>query len=317
MFCLNGLSNEDQPNNNEVSNPLLNLTFDEFWFRGQCKDYPPAQGEFLQLPAGGKAVLELAGNRGQTTLSFDGQFAGLWPDNEDHSNYDDGSWDNSCIIKPNLHAENQTRAAGTVLAIAYKSDVHDVKYEDLVVISVEKNTPWHRIAEYEIPADLPACDDCVCAWAWAPNHCGIPNEYMNGFKCQVTGARADAPKVGKAQPAKWCEGKPEECVKGPKGITIFNQQPSANTIELKGIYQADMQEASPGYNEKMGFYAGAQNDIFEGSTETSTSTPTEPTSSPISEPTEGCSISTRSLGGHRKHQRRLVSFAGFHLSMDA
>ena len=137
---------------------------------------------------------------------------------------------------------------------------------------------------------------------------------MNGFKCQVTGARADAPKVGKAQPAKWCEGKPEECVKGPKGITIFNQRPEANTIDLTGIYQADTQEASPGYNEKMGFYPGAQNDIFEGST----STPSEPTSSPIPEPTEGCSsISTRSLSGHRRHQRRLISFAGFHLSMDA
>ena len=115
----------------------------------------------------------------------------------------------SSIIKPNLHAENQTRAAGTILGagtsnifVARKLTarhshciqvrrprcqvrgprctftlcIHGTLSFGLQVISVEKNTPWHRIAEYEIPADLPACDDCVCAWSWAPNHCGIPNE---------------------------------------------------------------------------------------------------------------------------------------------
>ncbi|KAH7096951.1 hypothetical protein BKA62DRAFT_662307 [Auriculariales sp. MPI-PUGE-AT-0066] len=317
MFCLNGYSNDDQPNSNEVSNPLLNKTWDEFWFHGDCKSYPPAAGDFLELTAGGKATVEHAGNRGQTTLSFEGQFAGEWPDGKDHSNYEDGSWDNSCIFDPNLHAENQTRAANTVLAIAYKSDIHDVKYEDLVIISVLEHTPWKRMAEYDIPADLPACDDCVCAYSWIPNHCGIPNMYMNGMKCKVTGARSDAPKVAQAQKAKWCEGKQDDCVKGAKGITIYNQQPDINTVDLQGIYQADGQEASPGYNEKMGFAPGAQNDIFEASS----GSPSTSTSTSAPEPTGECSgtntLSTRSHSGHRRHQRRLLSFAGFTLSMDA
>jgi len=66
---------------------------------------------------GRKKLLTIgSGNRGQTTLSFNGEFAGLWPDNEgatfvnvhqskmliwfdvDHSNYDDGSWDNSWFV---------------------------------------------------------------------------------------------------------------------------------------------------------------------------------------------------------------------------
>jgi hypothetical protein len=91
-------------------------------------------------------------------------------------------------------------------------------------MSILPETPWHRIAEYDIPADLPACDDCICAYSWIPNHCGIPNMYMNAFRCRVTGAKANAPKLAKAQPAVWCEDDQTKCKKGPKGITIYNQR---------------------------------------------------------------------------------------------
>ena len=69
---------------------------------------------------------------------------------------------------------------------------------------------------------------------------------MNGVRCKVTGARPDAPKLAKAQPAVWCEDDESKCVKGAKGITIYNQHKDINTVDLSGIYQADTQEASPG-----------------------------------------------------------------------
>lgn len=312
MFCLNGLTNEEQLTNRDVAEPLYNLSFDDFWMHGKCKDYPPPDGEYLELPVGGKAQLEHAGDRGLTTLSWDGKFANLFPDKDDHPEYDNGSWDNSCISAPNLHTENATRASGTVLAIAYKSDIHDVKQEDMVVISVLPNTPWHRVAEYDIPADLPACDDCICAFSWIPNHCGQANMNMNAFRCRVTGARPDAPKLAKPVPAKWCEGKPDDCVKGAKQITIYHQQPEINTVDIDNIQQADGHWASPGYNEKTGFYPGAQNDIFETSDNSgsSSSAPSDPNQMPM------CNLKARSFKNHRRQRRRLLSFGGFHLYAD-
>jgi len=147
---------------------------------------------------------------------------------------------------------------------------------------------------------------------------------MNPFKCRVTGAKANAPKLAKAQRAKWCEGKPADCVKGAKGITIFNQQTAANTIELKGKYQADGLEASPGYNNKMGFSPGAQKDIFVSSTTTTSAPITTPTTTkPASTTTKSTSSTPTPTCGSTKvtrrlrNQRRLFSFAGFHLSMDS
>jgi len=63
-------SNDEDLTSAEVGNPLHNLPyvlfplhsseyvlmfnvrrFEEFWLRGKCKDYPPAEGEFLELYA--------------------------------------------------------------------------------------------------------------------------------------------------------------------------------------------------------------------------------------------------------------------------
>jgi hypothetical protein len=51
----------------------------------------------------------------------------------------------------------QTTAAETALAISYESDLSKVILENLVVFSVLENTPWKRIAVYDIPAALPPC----------------------------------------------------------------------------------------------------------------------------------------------------------------
>lgn len=118
--------------------------------------------------------------------------------------------------------------------IAYKSDINDVTPDDLTVISVLANSPWKRVVNYEIPADLPACDgNCICGWSWVPNNwsagkarlssfasdgsiSGIPNMYMTGFKCQVTNARSDAPAIAAPQTPVWCEDDQSKCVQGAK-----------------------------------------------------------------------------------------------------
>jgi hypothetical protein len=56
-------------NSNDMVIPLRgeqNLTTEQ-WFAHGVKDYPPAAGEFMDLPAGGSIVLELGCNRALTS----------------------------------------------------------------------------------------------------------------------------------------------------------------------------------------------------------------------------------------------------------
>jgi len=119
------------------------------------------------------------------------------------------SYPSRSIGDPNMHTENRTRAAGTVLGATIvdvamanstlfstrlsiqhiqrqirgpcgASTDDSVMYKARIlsntkVISVAAQTPWYRLTQYDIPADLPACSDCICAWAWIPNGCGTPN----------------------------------------------------------------------------------------------------------------------------------------------
>jgi hypothetical protein len=74
---------------------------------------------------------------------------------------------------------------GCALAIAYKSDVNDVKPEDMVVFSVNHQCIWTRYTDFPgklipccgsvqvtdivvVPAKMPPCPNgkCVCAWLW-------------------------------------------------------------------------------------------------------------------------------------------------------
>ncbi|KZV97742.1 hypothetical protein EXIGLDRAFT_729854 [Exidia glandulosa HHB12029] len=341
MYCRNGLSVEDNDQNtNENANPLFKKDMNGFWFHGDCRNFPPPEGEFMELPAGGSVQLELAGNRGQTTLSY-GSTGSIRQSGRmaDVSTRSSRMGRGTTPATPNLHAKNHDDTAGTVLMISYNSDINDVTPDNLVVISVLANSPWKRLVEYDIPADLPGCDDCICGWSWVPNNCGTPNMYMTGFKCKVTNARPDAPAIAPPQTPQWCEDDESKCVKGAKKMIIWNQDPSINNVDTytgNQPPQKDGQARSPGYNMKMGFQPGAQNDIFVSSASQPSSTdvppstevppssssepssPTEtpaPTSSPTPDPSASCSAFRRS--GHRKHQRRLLSFAGFHISVDS
>lgn len=285
MYCRNGTSGGDDNNTNDAVNPLYNLTKADWWFQHDrlCDTFPPLPGDFLNLPAGGSVTVELAHNRAQTTLSYDGQFMSDWPDGQDHPDdwnaADEGT---ECLSDGAMHASNQSTAWGTAFAISYESELSAVTMENLVVFTTLEHTPWKRIATYDVPAALPACgpEGCTCAWLWVPFHCGQPNMYMQGFKCNVTGATSTIP-VAPAKAPVYCADGVTPCVTGAKQMLVFNQLEGNNVVE-------HTYDDSPGYNSNFGWATGAQNDIFESSEvapPSSTSTLSSSTSSLPAVPT--------------------------------
>ena len=77
--------------------------------------------------------------------------------------------------------------------------------------------------------------------------------YMQGFKCNVTGATSTTP-VAPAQAPVYCGDGNTPCVQGAKQMIAWNQASGVNVFPPSGI--------SPGYNTGMGWTAGAQSDIF-------------------------------------------------------
>ncbi|CAG7848881.1 SubName: Full=Uncharacterized protein {ECO:0000313/EMBL:CCA72555.1} [Serendipita indica DSM 11827] len=280
-----GTSTTDNPDSNEAAFPVFGLPRSQWWMHHnskvgsilftlrhralpQCDDYPPERGDFLELPAGGSFTVELAMNKAFTSLSYNGQYTTEWGDGQHHpegysSTNTGGASLNSagCLSSPNFHTKSEGNAAGSVFAISYQSDITKVTPENLVVFTVKHHTPWKRLATYQVPTALPACptDGCHCVWGWIPDHCGEPNMYIHPYKCTVVGATSTVP-LAKARPPKWCDGDQKRCITGAKQM-IFWAQKDGNNVELQGD-QADGQTKSPGYNMKMGFHNGAQNDIF-------------------------------------------------------
>ncbi|EJD48785.1 hypothetical protein AURDEDRAFT_60471 [Auricularia subglabra TFB-10046 SS5] len=269
MYCRNGLTHEDQPNTYFAAIPIWNEDRDGWFMHGRCRDYPPPEGEFLEIPANGRFIAELSSNRAFTSMSHGGRLVSGWGDGKRHD--DDYSAERpggfplsraGCIGSPNIHTKSEADAAGTVFAIAYKSDIEDIQMDELTVFTVAPNTPFKLHARYDVP-DLPECPPggCICAWGWVPNHCGQANVYMHPYRCKVTNARPEARRPARARPPVWCEDEPERCVKGPKQMVIAHQR-EGNNVELSGK-QRDGLWKSPGYNAKMGFAPGAQHDIFD------------------------------------------------------
>lgn len=278
MYCLNGTTvGEPNEDNALPANPLWQLRREDWWMHhvDKCDEFPPAAGDFLELPSGGSFVIELANNRAFTSLSYGGSRVGRFPDGQEHEELDDPrrtsnrSPDEGCVVEPNLHTPNEEQAAGTAFAISYNSDIKQVTPENLVVFSVLYHTPWKRLVEYQVP-NLPACppDGCHCVWGWVPKGCGEPNMYMQPFRCKVVG-QTGTKRVAPARPPVWCEGNPDACTTGPKQMVFWNQL-EGNNVFMEGRDRSGLPRA-PTYNMRMGFPNGAQTDIF---LEESTVTPT-------------------------------------------
>ncbi|KAG8797496.1 hypothetical protein FRC16_008808 [Serendipita sp. 398] len=89
---------------------------------------------------------------------------------------------------------------------------------------------------------------------WVASHCGQPNMYFLPYRCKVTG-NTGTRRIAQPKPATYCEGDQTKCVRGAKQPIIWNQAEGSNLITTPGQL--------PGYNMKLGFADGAQNDIFE------------------------------------------------------
>ncbi|KAH6983601.1 hypothetical protein BKA56DRAFT_672265 [Ilyonectria sp. MPI-CAGE-AT-0026] len=151
------------------------------------------------------------------------------------------------LNSPNLHAANKSTAAGTSIAIAYVDSIWDVTMENLVVMSIAGETPFERLANYEIP-DLAACESCICVTGWVPDGFGMQNMYMAAHKCRIINANGGkTPKIPSLVPGPG--------VVGPKQM-IGAFQRSGNNVEWT------QGEQVPTYSSRMGYMKDAQTDIF-------------------------------------------------------
>ncbi|KAI8913139.1 hypothetical protein DFJ77DRAFT_69108 [Powellomyces hirtus] len=78
------------------------------------------------------------------------------------------------------------KGGGCLLSIAYKANP---KPEDFVVISSVHDCPNgdYGTINFNMP-ELPACDDCVCAWNWISKE-ATDEMYMNCFDCKILGGK--------------------------------------------------------------------------------------------------------------------------------
>ncbi len=108
----------------------------------KCDQFPPDDGDFLELPAGGSFTVEIANNRAFTTLSYDGTKTSEWPDGGNHPEDWHGPPPNGCLndnreeTGGEFHTHNYSTTAGTAFAISYNSDISQVTLDNLVVFTV-------------------------------------------------------------------------------------------------------------------------------------------------------------------------------------
>ena len=83
-----------------------------------------------------------------------------------------GGGNNPCPSdNPSMHAGTPIKDSellGCGLAIAYKSNVNDVKPEDFTIFSVNHDCVRYKNTAFQVPAGMPACPGgkCICAWFW-------------------------------------------------------------------------------------------------------------------------------------------------------
>jgi len=163
------------------------------------------------------------------------------------------------------HATGPDDLTGCALAIAYKSEVADVTPEDFAVFSVNQTCVIDRLTGFQVPERMPPCPPggCICAWFWihSPDSGGEQN-YMNGFKCDVTGSTSTVA-IATPQAPRRCGADPKfdkpaavpgNCTFGAKSPFYWFQAERNNMFE--GAF------APPFYNDLYNFKDGAQSDIF-------------------------------------------------------
>ena len=212
----------------------------------------------MELPAGGTFHSEIACDKGATTM-----FASSPGGDIQNGN-------NPCPGSPTaaFHANSKDDARGCALAIAYKSDVNDVKPEDFTIFSTNKTCVWYRFTDFQIPTDLPPCPEggCICSFNWihAPDS-GSEQIFFNGYRCKVTNSNSNK-KVAKPRVARRCGPNPDgvDFTPSPWNCTYGAKQ-AMYWIQNEGNTFFEGNHDPPYYNDFYNFPEGAQNDIFEDS----------------------------------------------------
>ncbi|KAI0649146.1 hypothetical protein C8Q79DRAFT_495002 [Trametes meyenii] len=234
--------------------PLYSMSYQQWWFHGHL-DHPPNSGDFFYLNAGGSVDSVLSCDKGATP----------WYNSSEGGDVGYGS-NSPCPGAPmsEYHTTGLDDVKGCALAIAYKSDVNDIKPEDFVVFSVNHTCVWEMHTKFEVP-NLPPCpeDGCHCSWNWIHStDSGAEQIYMTGFKCKVVGD-VGSQALGKPAVPRRCGADPQwdkpnadpgNCTIGAKTPMYWYQNEGNNMFE--DTYHA------PYYNDLYGFSDGAQHDIF-------------------------------------------------------
>ncbi|KAF9012227.1 hypothetical protein BDZ89DRAFT_1142958 [Hymenopellis radicata] len=233
------------PYDNRPVSPLMDMTFDQWWFHGHL-DYPPNDGDIFQLPAGQPATAEIACNKGATSYFASSEGGDIRePDNPNDVCPGSGT--------EAYHTKGFDDLTGCAMAIAYKNDARDVN-----------------------PRTLPSCSHapcpdggCICAFFWihSPDSGGEQN-YMNGYRCNITGSTSTVPvaqskvarRCGTDEPNNKLFSVPSNCTYGAKQPFYWFNKEQNNMFE--GTY------SPPLYLDRYNFLDGAQDDIFEDSYDT-------------------------------------------------
>jgi len=256
MFGFN-VTQQTFPYDNRPVAPIKNMVFQEWWFHNHLA-HPPNPGDIFELPAGKPATVEIACNKGATSF---------FASSEGGDIRDPNNPNNVCPKSPTkeYHTNGFNDLEGCSLGIAYKSNVTDVQPEDFTVFSVNQTCVWTRFTEFQVPARMPACPEggCICAFFWihAPDSGGEEN-YMNGFKCNVTGSTSTAP-VAQSKVARRCgvDPKNKKPHSAPGNCTYGAKTPYYwFNLERNNMFEGTF--SPPVYNDLYNFLDGAQNDIF-------------------------------------------------------
>lgn len=256
MYGFN-VTGETFPYDNRPVAPLVDYTFDQWWFHGHLK-HEPNPGDLFELPAGQPATTEIACDKGATSF-FDSSPGG-----------DVRQGDNPCPNSPlaAIHTTGFNDLTGCALAIAYKSDVTTIQPEDFTVFSVNQTCVWTRFTDFQVPERMPPCPPggCHCAWFWihSPDS-GSEQNYMTGFKCNVTGSTSNVPLATPQVPRRCgadpangiAAATPGNCTYGAKNPFYWFQKERNNMNE--GNF------SPPFYTDLYNFRDGAQDDIFQDS----------------------------------------------------
>jgi hypothetical protein len=300
-----------EPNNvnaNQAVTPLQDRSFNDWWMHGPLSlNDPPASDAITQLPAGGTIDFEISGNKAYSSMGP----SGLWhhPGQSSRVPPSSNPWYAEWTTQ-NIHSPKRTDVAGCALGIAYKSDVHAVRPEDFVIMSVVKDCIARPLQAFDIPY-LPACPNnkCICSWFWIHNSIGGTDQmYMTPFQCNV--ANASRRVIGKPSPPVRCDGKPS-CYLYPNwgNITTVCRKPLtpmywANS-EGNNMQNPTNAQCAPIYSEEYGYPDGAQHQIFvddfkciqnEGDTLISNSNKNSISTSPLAAPSCATKLSVQSDG---------------------